>query len=208
MLEVDTIMVHSSVLDDLDNFSPSTLGAAARAINRTADRARTQADRRIREEVAFPASYLSPAQGRLSVTRRATPGAGADDLEAIITGRHRPTSLARFVVGSPQPGQKRRTPLKVMVNPGHVVELERAFPVRLRSGNTDTKNNIGIAIRLPEGQVPDRAYKPTKLGRGLWLLYGPSIDQIFDDVAEDIGPETADFLGEEFLRQVNLGGLA
>lgn len=43
-----------------------------------------------------------------------------------------------------------------------------------------------------------------KLGKGLYLLYGPSVDQVFRDVAKEISPDTADFLEAEFLRLVSL----
>ena len=120
---------------------------------------------------------------------------------AIITGRQRPTSLARFASNA-RIGQQRGA--RVEVRPGSARFLPRAFFIPLRSGNVDTKNNVGLAIRLPAGQMPSRAYKPQPLGRGLWLLYGPSIDQVFDDVANDIAPETADFLGAECLRLMDI----
>jgi hypothetical protein len=151
----------------------------------------------MRMQVAFSASYLSGQGGRLSITKRARRGS----LESVITGRHRPTSLARFATNA----RRSRVPgARVEVKPGLATFLPRAFFVNLRSGNTDTKNNVGLAIRLPDGQRPDRAYKPTQLGKNLWLLYGPSIDQVFDDVATDISPGTVDQLEAEFLRLMGL----
>jgi len=170
---------------------------AVRALNSTIDRARTGAARRIREQVDFPASYLAPSGGRLSVTKRAQ----SSDLEAVITGRHRPTSLARFAVGG---GRTRKPGVRVQVKPGLATFLPKAFFINLRSGNTDTLGNRGLAIRLPAGKKPDRAYKPTPIGRGVWLLYGPAISQVFDDVAADIAPESTEYLEAEFLRLMDL----
>lgn len=165
---------------------------AVRAINKVIASARTGAARRIRQQVDLPASYLNRPD-RLGVTKKATRG----DLEARITGRHRPTALARYAAGGRVGGQRGA---RVMVKPGLATFLPKAFFVNLRSGNTDTKGNLGLAIRLPAGQRPDRAYKPTELGRGAWLLYGPSIDQTFDDVALEMAPGVADQLETEFLR--------
>jgi hypothetical protein len=169
-----------------------------RAINKTIASARTTSARKIREQVNLPASYLNRPD-RLGVTKKATRG----DLEAIITGRHRQTSLARFAT-SGRVGGKPGT--RIQVKPGLATFLPKAFFIRLRSGNTDGgPGNIGLAIRLPAGQRPSKAYKPTELGKNLWLLYGPSIDQIFDDVATDISPATADALEAEFLRLMDAG---
>lgn len=176
---------------------PRVAENAVKAINRTLERTRTGAARRMREQVGFAANYLSGSNGRLTITRKAQKG----DLEGIITGRHRPTSLARFAVGG---RVGRRAGARVMVKPGLATRLDKAFFVNLRSGNTDTKNNLGLAIRLPEGKRPSSAYKPTQLGKNLWLLYGPSVDQVFDDVATDMGPETLDFLEAEFLRLMGI----
>lgn len=168
-----------------------------RALNRTIDSARTASARRIREQVNLPAAYLNRTD-RLGVTKKATRG----DLSAVITGRHRPTSLARFATRGRVGG---KPGARVMVKPGHSTFLERAFFVNLRSGNTDTLGNLGLAIRLPAGQRPSKAYKPQPLGRNLWLLYGPSIDQVFDDVATEISPQVADQLEAEFTRLMDVG---
>lgn len=185
-----------SSLHDFAEIPADVARAALRAVNKTIDRARASASREIRDQVAFPASYLTDANGRLSVTKRAT----GDDLEAIVTGRERPTSLARFLVGAPKVGIGQKG-VRVRVQPGLATFLPRAFLIRLRSGSdTETISNLGLAIRLKPGQVPSAAYKPTRLADGLWLLYGPSIGQTFRTVSEDIAPDTALFLEDEFLR--------
>lgn len=188
-------------LDEIVNLDkqldPQIVKAAYRAINATADRARTDSAEEIRRQVNFPASYLKPSQGRLLVSQRAS----GSSLEAIITGRRRATSLARFVT-SGTPGKKG---VSVAVKPGRNVELPNAFLMRLRSGsNVDTKNNLGLAIRTAKGERPNSAYKPVRVADGLWLLYGPSVDQVFKTVREDVRPDAESFLASEFYRLLDV----
>lgn len=192
------INAQSGVLDNLRDMSKGVQINLVRAVNKTITWSRTQAAREIRKQVNFPVSYLSPSAGRLTVTQTAT----SNDISAIVTGRHRPTSLARFASNARAGFQ---TGARISVQPGLSRFLPRAFFVPLRSGNTDTKNNVGLAIRLPEGQRPDRAYKPTPLSRGTWLLYGPSVDQVFDDIAMEIAPAAADYLENEYFRLTEAG---
>lgn len=172
---------------------------AQQAVNKTAFRARTESSKRIREQVAFSASYLSDESGRLSVSKKAN----NVDLEARITGRFRPTSLARFIVGTPN-----NKGVRVKVAPGLARFMSRAFVIKLRAGSADieTKSNQGLAIRLRAGETISNKHKV--LGRSgnssLYLLYGPSVDQVFNNVAEDISPESADYLEAEFLRLLKI----
>lgn len=185
--------------DFADELPEKVVRAALRAVNRTAERARTASAREMREQVNFPASYLQPSGGRFTVAKQAR----SDDLEAIISGRSRPTSLARFGVTA----TSKQTPgVRLQVEPGLATFLPKAFYIRLRAGNDplDSRSNVGLAIRLPEGQVPRGAYKPKPLGRGLWLLYGPAVNQVFKSVAEDQSEPAADFLQSEFFRLMGL----
>jgi hypothetical protein len=190
-------------LREVEHLRDEILFNAVRAINRTADTGRTQAARQILQQINFPASYLNPAQKRLWVSRRAQRGT----LEARITARARPTSLARFVSGNAAGGQG----LRVEVKPGSTRFLRRAFLVKLRAGSAgiDTKFNMGLAVRLQPGDDLRNKKSVVKMARGLYLLYGPSVDQVFldnsgDGVASDIAPDLADKLAEEFLRLMEL----
>lgn len=165
--------------------------AARRAVNSTLDKTRTAAAQKIREGVAFPANYLDPAQGRLTVSRYAQ----GDALEGAIGARFRATSLARFVVGNPKRGAKGGG-VQVMVKPGQVRTVAGGFMIGLKSGNQ------GLAVR--SNGPPPRAWKPKPLGDGLWLLFGPSVNQAFGEVREDIAPAAAVNLELEFNRQMDL----
>ena len=176
--------------------------ALLRSINKTADRARTSASQDIREQVAFPASYLAPSAKRLFVSTKATK---ASPFEAVISGRDRPTSLARFTNQKPLGGGQRHRggQLAVTVKPGVRRYIKRAFLITLNN------SNVGLAVRT-DGGPPNNAYAPKEIGKNLWLLYGPSVDQVLSaasnggGIYEEIVPETLDFLNDEFNRQLDL----
>lgn len=176
---------------------------AAQAINKTAERGRTKAAREIRDQINLPASYVSPANKRLYVSKKAQRG----DLEARIAARTRATSLARFVQGQ---AQLNKQGVRVEIQPGKARFMKRAFLVRLRAGgaNLDTKNNLGLAVRLRPGEVLRNKSDVRRLDRGLYLLYGPSVSQVFmardgSGVAEEISPELADWMESEFMRIID-----
>lgn len=169
---------------------------ASMAINTTATRKRTVASRLMRDEVAFKAQYLNSKEaGRLSVSQTAT----RQKLEAAITGRFRPTSLTQFLTSARTAGKRNPT---VMVSPGNRKKMDGAFLMKLRRGATmtDSVNNLGLAVRLKKGETLRNKRSYVQISSGLYLLYGPSVDQVFRSVADDMAPETADFLEEEFSR--------
>lgn len=192
-------------LDDLADLDEVIVQKARMAVNKTADWSRTRGSEAIRSEVALSASYLNGVDGRgrqrLGVSKRATDGS----LEAAITGRFEPTSLARFVVGSKTPN--RRGP-SIMVEPGKVRKpnTQRTFLMRLRSGNSGDLGNLGLAIRLKPGERVRRKKEQIlkEIGKGLYLLYGPSVDQVFRAVADQIAPDSGEYLEREFLRLMKL----
>ena len=184
----------SLALSDVKALPKNVIKAARLAVNRTVTTTRTRSAREMRQQVNFPARYLTGSTGRLKVTKRASAG----DLEAVITGRARPTSLARFVTGRLRPGRGAR----VEVEPGAPRVMRRAFLIRLRQGNvlTDTRFNAGLAIRLKPGETILNKKRVIQVTRGLYVLYGPSVDQVFRTVSEDVAPGAEEFLEAEFLR--------
>ena len=178
--------------------------ASADRRRHTARDSRVDFARKIRSQVALPASYVAPGTKRLYVSQKAQRGS----LEARITARGRPTSLARFTRGTIRQGQ---AGVYVEVQPGRAKFMKRAFLLRLPQGAalTDTKFNLGLAIRLRPGETVQNKRTARKLGKGLYLLYGPSVDQVFrandgSGVASDAVPEIERELSGEFLRLLDL----
>lgn len=178
-------------LKDIESLDDTIKMMAVRALNRTADRTRTAAGREMLAQINWPASYLN-APGRFQVTERAT----RRSLSATITGRRTPTSMARFVMKS---GKGQTT---VEVTPGHAKRIgggniRSSFLMPLGNGNT------GLAVRTAGGK-PTGSYKPRRINENLWLIYGPSVDQVFRSVREDVAPEAEEFLEGEFLRLLSV----
>lgn len=196
------IRVSNKGLRELEQYfkrAPEAATAAARmAINDTVTRQGMQLIRKdMMEQVAFPMGYLSG--DRLFVAKRAT----NNNLEAVILGRKRATSLARFSTGPTVLNGKGG--VQVRVKTGRTTYLKRAFLVRLRAGASisEDKYNVGLALRLAPGErlnknTPHRSWLvPGKVA----LLYGPSVDQVFGDVADTVVEPIGDMVTTEFFRQ-------
>lgn len=176
-------------LEDIENLDAEILTKARQAINKTVDRTRTAADKDMRSQINFPARYLGD---RLTVTRRAS----GTSLQAVISGRDRPTSLARFATNRNQkPG---KAGVNVKVDASATKRMARAFLIKLRNGN------LGLAVRLKPGESLTNSRAAVLMSKGLYLLYGPSVDQVFQSVAEDQEPKAAEYLEREFLRLMDL----
>lgn len=167
-----------SSLDDFDTLDARTKDNIQRAVNRAADRAKTMADRDIRDNLNIKKSNLAK---RLSVVKRAT----RDNPEAVIRAEDDPVSLAQFKTGVRKKG------VTVEVTPGSPKTMGRAFLLF---------NDKVLAMRLKPGESFRNKKYVKQVDSGLYALYGPSIDQAFRMVAEDRVDEVADFLENEFLR--------
>jgi hypothetical protein len=197
---IDTSGVEG-ITDFFEQFPVTARAAMANAIN---DTARGYALKRAKEEVyketAFPPGYLDQPE-RLWVSLTAYP----ERLEATITGRDRPTQLSRFAAPGTPVGNVRRganTPgVTVTVNPNDPVTIPEAFLIALKGGN------VGLAIRLKPGETIRNYTGPNQSRREIFpdvfLLEGPSVDQVFRDVAVDISDDVAAELGREFIRRFN-----
>jgi len=183
--------------------SDSVLLDAARAINAVAPSIRTESARAILGQVNFPNSYLNPSAKRLYVSRLAKRG----NLEAAITARRRPTSLARFVKGSLKDKQVGGMSVQVEAG-GKTTQFDKAFVIKLK-GATEAMGNLGLAIRLPKGKAIRNRHSAVRMANGLYLLYGPSVQQVFMDnqgegVAEDMVPLALEKLADEYTRLFDL----
>lgn len=183
--------------------SPAVRRSAMRAVNYATSRARTASSRRIRDLFNLSARYLSESEGRLSSTK-----ATRENLEGTITGRRRATSLAQYARGQVLSGKAQRASKGVVVKvakAGPAKRINRSFLIKLRGAGGEL-SNVGLAIRT-DGAAPHAAFKPKKLSENLYLLYGMSVDRMFNRV---IGPMTPEILGNlegEFDRLMTLEGL-
>lgn len=210
-------MARAIVEVTLDNLAPvadgfrrdpeKTREALRRAVNLAGERARTLGSREMRDQVALTKDYVDK---RLTLVGRATPV----DLSVLVRGSDRPTSLARFATNRADAGKQRKE-AKVRVKAGAgPKKVNRSFLVNLRAGRAET-GNIGLAIRLPKSGVSGRRLgtsglvpfgKPNKKTQA-YLVYGPSIDQIFDKTRDEIAPEVSRTLVREALRQLTVTGV-
>lgn len=189
-------------LAGIENLDPALLRAVRMSVNKGADRGRAEAARRIGKELNFPARYITGSQGKLNVTSRAT----GSKLEAVISAPQRPTSLARFSIDRNPQTTRKQGGVNLAVKAGQARFMSRAFLIKLKSGNSDTNHNLGLAIRLKPGQqVDNKRIKAKRLESNLFLLYGPSVAQAFVNsagtgVALDVTPDILDIMEAEFLR--------
>lgn len=197
MIEIDTsglAQLHA-LFDQLPEIADQ---AAQLAVNDTARFARRLGSKRTREEVAFRQRYLgNDEEGALRIAKFASDNDG----EAVIRARDDARSLASFATNRPAFG---KAGVRVRVDPGNTKRMANAFLVRLRRGTADIdaeNYNTGLAIRLKKGERVVNKKNMKAFGNGLYLLYGPSVAQVFDDVALDMQPELANHLVTEFVRQ-------
>lgn len=152
-------------------------------------------------QVAFPRGYLSGLAGNGEPRFRIFHPATNDRLYTGLRGRFEPTSLSRFATNRPQfvGGRHRRgQSIYVRVDPGATRELKNSFFIKLRNGN------IGLGVRLNGKTLTNTTgAKLITSGplKGVALLYGPSVDQVFRTVAVDISQPLLDELALEFMRQ-------
>jgi hypothetical protein len=192
--------------DLLAEVSPEKLKRAQMlAINKVARDGRAMFAKDVRDQVNLPASYVSANDKRLFVAQQASPSR----LEAIIRASGRPVSLARYARNPTS--AKRGQGAVVEVAPGRARFMRRAFFIRLRRGAelTDTQFNLGLAIRLRPSERMENKTNFIRMASGLYLLYGPSVDQVFrsvdgDGIATDRAPLLAEKLEREFLRLLEL----
>lgn len=192
-------------LRDIANLDRIARIGLVRAVNRVADKTRTRVAGRIQDQIALPAARLRPSAKQLYVRQRAT----SQNIQSVIQARGRPTSLARFARGSAV-GKKKS--IAVEVKPGYARYLRKAFFLKLPAGKTltETKHNLALAIRLKEGEKIQNKKHMVPFGKGLYLLYGPSIQQLAEDNSGDgefkrQTPIVLDELESEILRLIDIG---
>lgn len=183
--------------------------AASLAINDTTRDAYAKARKQIISDVNLPASYLDgkdSGQPRLRISKLSN----ESDLSAVIIGRQRATSLARFdakemFMGAKKGGRK-KAGVSVRVK-NQRKKIPQAFLLKLKRGTAEN-GNVGLAIRLPAGErIRNKYIQARPLGGGgrrtddVYLLYGPSVQQVFSRVSVELGPYIDRKLTAEFRRQ-------
>lgn len=152
------------------------------------------------DQVAFPHGYLKGDRIRVSQFAKDT------NLEATIIARKRATSLARFAASGTPLGTKSKAGVTVTVHKGQSRHMKNAWLVRLNKGKSKSEDqfNLGLAVYLAPGSTLNKSS-----GVRHWLnaehtvalLYGPSVDQVFNEVADDKGKTILNLVGDEFFRQ-------
>lgn len=177
IVEVNQVQLQQ-VLARLAHIRNGANRALSRALNKTANKAKTLASREIRSQVRLTAAYVrdnlqSPAN---SMGNRAT----VARVQARISTPKRGIRLDRFLTSAtPTRAGKPASPIKVKVKPtGGATTMPSAFFVRAR-------NSGGYLIALPNDIIRQQGLK-TKLSlTGTYTaLHGPSLSQVFDEVRD------------------------
>jgi hypothetical protein len=183
--------------------------AARLAINDVTRTGYGDARKKIASDVNLPTSYLDGDSGgkpRLYISKFAKD----NDLSASITGRQRATSLARFdakqLYAPSKSGGRKKAGVSVRVK-NQRKKMAPAFLIKLKRGTAED-GNVGLAIRVPAGQkVNNKNIQGRPLGGNgnrtddVYLLYGPSVQQVFGRVSEEMIPTLDRQLNIEFRRQ-------
>lgn len=179
-VEVDKSAIAEAI--DLFEFVGGNSKDALRiAINKTLPKMRTASSREIRKQVRLSASYVNE---RLTV-RRATvvrlSGAISAPVRGLLLSRFSTdASIASDGVGWIRPPLVPRAGIKVKVKPDGP-----AKPVLPQNGNKpfyivlNGGQNVGIAIRQGASR------------KGIDVLSGPSLGQVFNTVRNDVRPQAA-----------------
>lgn len=201
MIQID-IRGLETVQQFLEDQPKRTTKALKLAVNSAALWGARQAKQEILRQVNFRSAYFgNPADSDapLHVGKKAT----ENNLTTEVVARARPTSLARFSA-SPVSFGKQSAAVKVRVRRGKTSTFKRAFFFKLKKGAALTQDNynVGIAIRLkPDEELDNKKTSTVKMRNGLTLLYGPSIEQLFNTVSVDISDDVLKYAEREFLRQ-------
>lgn len=181
----------------LDDAGKTIAVAQTRAINRVAAKTMTRARRAITSQVRLSASYVRERMTLQNATL-AKPG-------ATISARQRPTRLATYgasqltraasdASGDPLrgiPAGRKQAGISVGVKKGGARKKMRgAFLMPLRAGNVGGGNGMGVFIRTGPAR------------RDVKHLYSPSVDQLFNGVAEALVPTIETELEAALLRQI------
>lgn len=178
--------------------------AARIAINDGARFAVRSGTKDIASQINLTQRYISGGQNpRLGVSQFAS----ATNLEATVTGRDRPTSLARFSRSSVRFGRQRLSPTVKVDKGAGGGRVKGSFFVKLRRGTQmdGESYNVGLAVRLKPGErIPGKRVMAKPGRSGFYLLYGPSVGQAFRSAAPRAAGPVSDRVSNAFARALAL----
>ena len=176
-------------LEDAIRRQPEIARKAAQfAVNDTIEWSRVRIKAGILQQVAVPADSITPA--RFGITRRAKPNA----LEAALSASNQGLGLIRFVT-SPRVARAKSPTVRIKPG-GAAVKMERAFLIP----TPKAPGSFALAVRAPGGLAKSRAARRIP-GSDVYILSGPSPNQLLANIAPTLLPAIQTRLQQEYARQ-------
>jgi len=174
--------------DDVRRFGDKANLAAQLSINDTVRWARTRLKVGMQQQVNLTESAFGKKHFFISQL------ASRDNLQATLSAGRQGYSLSRFSVGKPV-ARARGIKLRIKAG-GASVTVKRGFFIAAPNGA------LGLAVRTSnEGLRNSRAAR--RIGKNLYLLFGPSPDQLMRRMAPESVPDVGRHVGAEYSRQLN-----
>ena len=184
------ITIARTGLENLDayvrRFGDNANKAASMTLNDTARWARTRLKSQMQADIRLTESAFTGK--RLYVAEFANPG----HLQVTVRGDKQGYSLSRFAVDKPV--RLARSPLLQIKRGGPAVQVKRGFFLPAPNGA------LGLAVRT---NGPLAKGKGRKVGPNLYILFGPSPDQMMRRLAPELVPSVQQHVLVEFNRQIN-----
>jgi hypothetical protein len=174
--------------DDVRRFGDKANLAAQLAINDTLAWSRTRLKVQMKAQINLTESAFSGKHFFISQYAR------RGSLQGVLSAGTQGYSLSRFSVEKPRVGVKG---VSVQVAGGAVRKINRGFFIRAPNGA------LGLAIRSKAQPTGSRGAKESRKHKGLWILFGPSPDQLMRRLAPDSLPDVGRHVGAEYARQLN-----
>lgn len=192
------IRISSAGIQGLATFvarTPEVAAEAAKlAVGDAAEWGRNLSKREMVSAVNLPADAL--AGRRFRISQRPTTA----NPEAVISADNNPLGLSRFVVGAKAPGTAHpQVRIKVGGATRSFSSPESRGTYSFLIPTPGGANGVGLAIRT-KGPLKNSS-AARKIGRDLYLLSGPSVNQMFGQLMPTLVPRIEAKLQTEFARQ-------
>lgn len=202
MIEVEINQAQlAEMRERLAHISNGASTAMMRALNKTSNKARTEASRSIRAKVAFTAAYLNETDAsgkrRLSSARDGFEfSAQRNKLISKLSARKRGTRLDRFATTPAHLGQP-VSQIRVRVKTG-------ASAKSIASGFWVPARNSGGYLIVVRKEIL-RSLGVTKILGGAspyQALYTSSVHNVFEDTRDDIGDQMGPYFAEKLTAEM------